>query len=162
VVSPARTLESVLLPQYQAAQFRKKQTQPNPLRLTILFSEAYLTSEKTKPIDDNCLISSHLKRKKAVFLKNMDQSVRSLSPISQKRTPHGQWRVATTTTKTVTNEAGMYLENKRIRVMAVCTIPELAWGNSDGLRLDSKFGASGSKKGLRRRSNAARRERLDP
>jgi hypothetical protein len=65
------------------------------------------------------LVSNHLKRKIAVFLKNMDQTEGSLSPISLLATRH-----LSLATNPVTNEAVMLLKIKAIIGMGVCSIPD--------------------------------------
>ncbi|MGD0696455.1 MAG: hypothetical protein ABSB82_16660 [Terriglobia bacterium] len=50
----------------------KKQTQPNPLRLSTLESEIYATSEESKPIEVKEPSFSELARKKSGFSGNMN------------------------------------------------------------------------------------------
>jgi len=108
------------------AEIRKKQTQPNPLRLSLIDSVRYLTFEKTKPIGIKCLIFNLLKQKKAVFLKKMDQIVGSLSPISQNRTladtENGSRKIEIRTTE-IGNETGMYFRMRRCMARLVSLFP---------------------------------------
>jgi len=107
--------------QHLSADSNKKQTQPNPLRLSSIDSCAYLTFEKSKPIEAKSLISSHLKRKKALFSENMDQRLSSLSPISQKRTP----KQGAVSEPKLGNETGMSFNLSEMVQTATFTIPDL-------------------------------------
>jgi len=159
-----RTFGSCKESQHFRPDSSKKQTQPNPLRLSIIDSARYITFEKTKPIDIKWPICSNLKRKKAGFSKNMDQTVGSLFPISQKRTQQGlwpvpsdQWRVARTTMQTITNEAGMLLKNNKMLSMVTCPIPDWFENRNESRNSRNETGMS-----FRMRSWIARVQSLFP
>lgn len=53
----------------------KKQSQPNPLKVSLLHSERYIILKESKPIDVNLPYFSVLERKNAVFSRKMNGAI---------------------------------------------------------------------------------------
>jgi len=105
----------------------QKRTQTNPLRLSYFDTIIYAIFEENEPIEVNCFFFNVLRRKKARFLKNMDERLALTSPESKNS---AMWRVTSgkmNPTPSLANEAGISLNSKKFLWMVACTIPDLPW-----------------------------------
>lgn len=119
MISPVRMTGSGKTPQDQPAATTKKQTQPNPLQLSILCSDRYITLEQTKPNGVKTFVSYRLRQKKPLFSTNMDGTQRHYSRIGEKsQRACGRWRA-----NGITFKAGMLLIIGNIHYADTRTIP---------------------------------------